>query len=46
MGPAGMVFFDYRALKFLAKLSSVAPFVFSQDPAGGTTEVSTAIKTS
>ena len=35
MGHAGMVFFDYRALKLLAKLSSVAPFLFSRDPAGG-----------
>lgn len=44
MGPAGMVFFDYLALKLLAKLSSVAPFVFSHDPASGTAEASTAIE--
>lgn len=35
MGHAGMVFFDYRALRFLAKLSGVAPFVFRQHPASG-----------
>lgn len=29
MGRAGMVFFDYRGLKRLGKLSQVAPFVFA-----------------
>lgn len=45
MGHAGMVFFDYRALKFLAKLSSVAPFVFCQHAAGEAADASTAVET-
>ena len=32
MGHAGMVFFDYRALRYLARLSDIAPFAFVAHP--------------